>query len=162
MLKRIIIHWTAGTGYPNNTDYKHYHFLVNKDGIVTRGKYKPQDNESCTDGIYASHCGQGNTGSIGISMCGMSGYTVGKPSSTKHPLTKIQCESCWSKIAELCSEYNIKVTPDTVLTHYEFNRKHNIKTGKIDIIYLPPYPNIQKENVGDFIRNKVSWYLSHL
>ena len=34
----------------------------------------------------------------------------------------------------------------------------DIKTGKIDIIYLPPYPEIKKDEILDFIKNKISWY----
>ena len=50
------------------------------------------------------------------------------------------------------------------MTHYEFGLKNPKTTskGKIDIIYLPPYPTIKKENIGDFIRNKIKWYSSHL
>lgn len=164
MLKRIIIHWTAGTGQPNNTDYQHYHYLINKDGVIVEGKYTPHDNENCTDGVYAAHCGGGNTGAIGISMCGMSGYVAGKPESTKYPLTAIQCEACWKKIAELCKKYGIQVTPDTVLTHYEFGQKHpkTSSYGKIDIIYLHPYPWVSKQEMGNFIRNKVRWYLQRM
>ena len=72
-MKRIIIHWTAGTYQPNNTDFEHYHYLVNGDGMVINGKFKPEDNLNCNDGKYAAHTGGGNTGSIGIAMCGMSG-----------------------------------------------------------------------------------------
>ena len=161
-MKRIIIHWTAGTGTPNHTDIEHYHFLVSRNGIIFPGKYKPEDNENCRDGKYAQHTGNGNTGSIGISMCGMLGYKAGIPISTKYPLTAVQCEACWKKVAELCKIYNIPITPDTVLTHYEFNQKHNIKTGKIDIIYLHPQPLLKKEEIGNYIRNKVNWYFKHL
>lgn len=159
MLKRIIIHWTAGTNQPNNVDIQHYHYLLNAVGEVKRGKYKPQDNENCSDGVYAPHCGGGNTGSIGVAMCGMSGYPY-----TKYPLTAVQCESCWKLCAELCKQYNIDVTPDTVMTHYEFGKKHPKTTsyGKIDIVYLPPHPEIQKDKIGDYIRNKVKWYLQRV
>lgn len=160
MIKRIIIHWTGGTGQPNTTDWTHYHYLVNRDGIIVAGKYKPQDNENCTDGIYAQHCGGGNTGSIGIAMCGMNGYPV----ATRHPLTAVQCEACWKKVAELCKLYGIKIKPDTVLTHYEFGKAHpkTSSFGKIDITHLPPYPDIPKDKIGDYIRNKVQWYYNHL
>ncbi len=161
-MKRIIIHWTAGTGQPNKTDLEHYHFLVNKDGIIIKGNYIPEDNENCQDGKYAQHTGKGNTGSIGISMCGMCGFSETRFNSTKYPLTTVQCEACWLKVAQLCVQYNIPITPTTVLTHYEFNKQNNIKTGKIDIIYLPPYPYVKKENIGDFIRNKILWYFKRL
>lgn len=156
-MKRIIIHWTAGTLQPNNVDYQHYHYLINGDGLVIKGKYRPEDNLNCNDGIYAQHCGGGNTGSIGIAVCGMLGYK-NRQQAGNYLLTKIQCEKLFSEVANLCKKYNIKITPDTVLTHYEFGKKHpnTSSAGKIDIIYLPPYPLV--DNVGDFIRSKVLWY----
>lgn len=158
-MKKLILHWTAGTNQPNNTDYQHYHYLVNGDGVVVQGKYKVIDNENCNDGVYAQHCGGGNTGAIGVSMCGMAGFN-GLPKSTKYPLTKIQCEATFKLCAELCKKYGLQITPQTVMTHYEFGQK-NPKTssyGKIDIIYLPPYPELKKNEIGDFIRNKIRWY----
>ena len=68
-MKRIILHWTAGANEPNNTDYQHYHYLVNGNGVVVKGKYNPEDNLNCNDGKYAQHTGGGNTGSIGVAMC---------------------------------------------------------------------------------------------
>lgn len=46
------------------------------------------------------------------------------------------------------------------MTHYEFGQ-NNPKTtsfGKIDIVYLPPYPWIAKKDIGSFIRSKIRWY----
>lgn len=161
-MKRIVIHWTAGSGTPNPIDREHYHYVVDERGVVQNGIYKPEDNEDCTDGRYAQHTGGGNTGSIGVSMCGMAGFTSPK-SVGKYPLTKVQCEATFKLVSTLCKKYNLKVTPQTVMTHYEFG-KSNPKTtsaGKIDIIYLPPYPAIEKDKVGNFIRSKVRWYLAN-
>ena len=63
----------------------------------------------------------------------------------------------------VAKKYNIPITPQTVMTHYEFGLK-NPKTssaGKIDIIFLPPYPDVITSKIGDFIRNKVRWYSTH-
>lgn len=162
-MKKVVIHWTAGANQPNNTDYEHYHFLVNKDGIVVAGKYTPEDNEDCTDGEYAQHCGGGNTGAIGVSMCGMYGFKD-KNNVGKYPLTKKQCEATFKLVAELCKKYNIAITNKTVFTHYEFGQSHpnTSSYGKIDIVYMPPYPEIEKNKVGDFIRNKVRLYFERL
>lgn len=160
-MNRIIIHWTAGRYDPNITDLEHYHFLITGSGSCIKGKYIPEDNLNCADGKYAAHTGKGNTGSIGIAVCGMLGY-YNKYNVGKYPLTPQQTEALFKKIAELCKQYHLPVTPETVLTHYEFNQKHNIKTGKIDITYLPSYPDVPFSAVGDFIRNKVVWYLSKL
>lgn len=163
-MKRIIIHWTAGTNQPNGTDYLHYHYIINGDGVVVKGKFTPEDNENCQDGKYAQHTGGGNTGSIGVSMCGM--YVPAKTpvQKTKYPLTKKQCESTFKLCAELCKKYNIPITPQTVLTHYEFGKAHpkTSSAGKIDIIYLQAYPEQTAGKIGDFIRNKIKWYYSHI
>ena len=163
-MKRIIIHWTGGTNQPNNTDFEHYHFLVNSDGLVVKGKYKPEDNLYCFDGVYAQHTGGGNSGSIGVAMCGMFVPNKTPLQWTKYPLTKVQCERCFKLIAELAKEYDLKITPDTVITHYEFGIKHpnTSSAGKIDITWLPPYPSLKANEIGDFIRNKARWYYKTL
>lgn len=163
-MKRIIIHWTGGIGQPNNLEYNHYHYIVNKDGLIIEGKYKPEDNENCNDGKYAAHTGGGNTGSIGVAVCGMLKYVGGKPNSTEYPLNQKQCEACWKLVAELCKKYNIAVTSTTVLTHYEFGITHPKTTsyGKPDISYLHYEPQLKPSEIGNYIRNKVKWYLSHI
>lgn len=163
-MKRIIIHWTAGTYQPNTTDFEHYHYLINGDGLVIKGKYTPADNENVNDGKYAQHTGGGNTGSIGIAMCGMADYSPKKGIvSTKYPLKKVQCERCFKLIAELSKKYNIPITPQNVMTHYEFGKAHpnTSSAGKIDIITLPPYL-VLTDKIGDFIRNKARWYLKQV
>ena len=162
-MKRIILHWTAGANYPNQTDLLYYHFLIDKDGKVYNGKYSPEDNENCNDGKYAQHCGGGNTGSIGVSVCGMAGFR-NKLSDTKFPLTSVQTEKMFSLTAELCKKYNIGITPDTVMTHYEFGKSHpnTSSFGKIDITILPSYLSVKPHEVGDFIRKKVKWYYEKL
>lgn len=162
-MKRIIIHWTAGVYQPNNKEFNDYHYLVNGQGLVIEGKYKPEDNLDCTDGKYAQHTGGGNTGSIGVSMCGMLGFK-NRANVGQHPLTKAQVERCFKLVAELCKKYHIAITPQTVLTHYEFGKSHPKTTSadKIDIVYLPPYPTVEQNKIGDFIRGKVQWYCKNL
>ena len=160
-MNKIIIHWTAGGYTPNSTDLEHYHFLIDGEGITHNGKYRPEDNENCSDGKYAAHTGGGNTNAIGVSMCAMAGF---KSSSDcgKYPIKPKQLEACFKLCAELCKKYNIPV--ENVWTHYEFGINHpdTSSQGKIDIIYLPPYPQVKRNEVGGFIRNKIRWYLQHL
>ena len=167
-MKRIVLHWTAGTNFPNTTDLQHYHFLIDKDGKLYKGKFPVSANEICkTDqfgrALYAAHTGGGNTGSIGVAVCGMAGYK-GKLSDTKYPLTAVQVEKMFSLTAQLCKKYNISISPDTVLTHYEFGKSHpnTASFGKIDITILPPYLSAKPHEVGNFIREKVKWYLEKM
>jgi N-acetyl-anhydromuramyl-L-alanine amidase AmpD len=142
--------------------------LINKDGVIVKGKFPVSANKVCRadaagHALYAAHCGGGNTGSIGVSLCGMAGFK-NRQFVGAYPLTKTQCEAAFKLIAELAKEYNIQITPQTVMTHYEFGKANpnTSSKGKIDIVYLPPYPEIAQENVGDFIRNKAKWYYSKI
>ena len=163
-MKRVILHWTGGTYQPNSVDYEHYHYLITGDGLVVKGKYSPEDNENCNDGKYAQHTGGGNTGSIGIAYCGMYGYK--NPDNVgNYPIKPVQLELGLSLIPDILQQYNIKnITPDTVMTHYEFGKKHpkTSSAGKIDITYLPPYSFVEKDDVGNFLRSKVRWYKKRL
>jgi len=163
MLKRIILHWSAGRYYPTDFEKQFYHYLVDVEGNIVQGKYRPEDNLNCADGNYAAHTGGGNTGSIGLCMCGMSGF---EPNSFcgYYPIERKQFEACMKFAAELCKKYNIRISPQTVLTHYEFGKSHPETTsaGKIDIVYLPPYPWVGRNDVGAFIRTKVRWYFEKL
>ena len=158
-LSKIVIHWTAGGYTPNSVDLKHYHYLIDKNGRVNYGIYRPEDNEDCNDGRYAAHTGGGNTGAIGIAFCGMLSY-VNPERVGSYPLTKVQCEAGFKFIAEIAKKYNIPVDATRIMTHYEFGKAHPKSTsaGKIDITYLPPYPSISAEDMGEFIRTKIKWY----
>src|SRR5687767_5203754 len=70
-MKRIICHWTAGGNKANAIDREHYHFLIEGDGTLVRGVHSIADNVSTKDKDYAAHTLGCNTGSIGVSMCGM-------------------------------------------------------------------------------------------
>ena len=81
-----------------------------------------------------------------------------------YPISKLQFEATMKLCAILAQKYSIKVTPENVLTHYEFGQKHTKTTsfGKIDIIFIPPYPWVSKNDAGAFIRSKIRWYLENL
>ena len=105
--------------------------------------------------------GGGNTGAIGVALCAMYGYHS-VTNTGNYPITKIQCERMFKLCAELSKKYNIPI--ENIMTHYEFGRTHpnTSSFGKIDIIYLPPYPNVKINEIGSFIRGKIRWYISHL
>lgn len=70
----------------------------------------------------------------------------------------------FSLCASLCKQYGIKITTDTVLTHYEFGLKHpkTSSAGKIDINFIPHTPELLPNEIGAFIRNKIKWYYERL
>lgn len=168
-MKRIIIHWTAGTYRPNCTELEHYHYLIGYEadpkerGVAYKGKYSPEDNLNCLEGEYAAHTGGGNTGSIGVAVCGMFGYRDVRHIGN-YPIKPVQMELCYKLCAKLCIKYSINIERTTVLTHYEFGKKHPETTsrGKIDITYLASNPSLPAGRIGDFIRNKIIWYSKHI
>ena len=160
-MKRIVLHWTAGAYYPNEHEKECYHFLIDKDGVTHEGVYTPEDNENCSDGRYAAHTGGGNTGSIGVALCGMMGYK--NPQNVgDYPLTPKQVEAGFKLCAGLIKKYKLQLS--NVITHYEFGKLHPESTsaGKIDINFIPYLPNLRAENVGGFIRGKVKYYYEKL
>lgn len=164
MQRTIINHWTAGLAKPNATDFEHYHYLIDQDGNIYKGDHTIEDNDNTADGDYAAHCGGGNTKRYGISLCGMMDFKSNK-SPGKYKLTEIQLETLYMLNAKILFKEGFKeVNSNNLMTHMEFGNK-NPKTssyGKIDICYLPTNPSVTSEKVGDFIRNKTSWYLNRL
>ena len=168
-MKRICIHWTAGTGFPSEFEKQHYHRLVDYRGDIYPGKKPPEVNlpkngKYLTEADdYVAHCGGGNSFCIGWALCGMAGFVnPQKPGSNL--LRKMQFEKACYGIARDCNLYHIPVTPETVFTHYEFG-KANPNTpsrGKIDIIWLPFRPDIPANKVGAFFRSTVNWYLQKI
>ena len=162
-MKRIILHWTAGKYKPNKCDLEHYHYLVDGDGNVLKGVYSEEDNINCSDGRYARHTGGGNTNSIGVAMCGMLGFKntfcVGN-----YPLTSVQFERTMKLCALLIKKYDLSLSNKTLMTHFEFGllNPNTSSFGKIDVTFIPSYPHIRGDDVGNFIRSKVRWYLEKI
>jgi len=164
MKRRIINHWTAGNFTPCADDLFHYHFLIDVGGRVIPGVFSVKANDNCKDGEYAAHCGGGNTNRIGIAVCGMKGFVSAKKQGNRK-LSKIQIEKLFALNAKmLLDEGWNEATLDNLMTHKEFGDLHpdTSSAGKIDISFLPAYPTIKPDEVGDFIRAKTNWYIKKL
>lgn len=161
-LSKICLHWTAGSNKPCTLDLNSYHFVVDSKGRIFAGSHIPEDNLNCYDGKYAKHCGGGNTGCIGISACGMAGFDM-KNKKTKYPINQKQInDSLCTMAAYLSLKYGIQITPKTVFTHYEFDKKKTKPEGKIDIAFLPYIPNLSPNKVGNYLRGKINWYRENI
>ena len=147
---------TGGTYEPNAVDKTHYHYLITGSGKVVEGKYKPEDNLDCSDGKYAAHCGGGNTGRIGIALCGC--YSL------DYPIKRIQLEAMCKLVAQLCNKYKIPINNDTIMSHSEYGHKfpNTSSYGKIDIDKLPCIALYDRRSCSNWIRNKVNWYKSKI
>lgn len=159
-LKRTITHWTAGGSRASDTDLKHYHFVTEHDGKVVKGKQEPEDNIVTSDGDYAAHVLNLNTGSIGVAMAGMHGAVESPFDAGPSPITEKQFEAHCLLLAELHRQYSIPITPKTCLTHAEVEPTLGVKQrGKWDITRLPFKPEIRGAiPVGDYMRERVLSY----
>ena len=156
-MKRIIIHWTGGTGTFGALDAEHYHFAIDWTGKVHEGKHKPEANLDCTDGRYAAHTRRCNTGSIGIALCGMHEAVERPFDPGKNPINHKQVDALAELCADLCEGYGIPVTRETVLTHAEVQPTLGIKQrGKWDITWLPDAKGPMKPvNAGNILRERI-------
>ena len=65
MMKRIILHWTAGADGVNETESDSYNFIVGRDGSVTNGSHPPEAQvPPLKYGHYAAHTLNCNSYSI--------------------------------------------------------------------------------------------------
>jgi len=156
-MKRVICHWTAGAHTASSVDIAAYHILIEGDGRLVRGSYSIKDNVDTSDGRYAAHTKNSNTGCIGVSLCCMAGAIENPFNPGKYPMTEKQFEVLSMVVAELCNAYSIPVTDDTVLTHAEV--QHNLgipQSGKWDYTRLAFDADfVGAKACGDYLRECV-------
>jgi hypothetical protein len=157
-MKRIVMHWTAGTHKAGVTDKRHYHFIVEGDGTIVAGNNPVSANlriANPNDGsTYAAHTAGANTGSIGVAMAAMRGAVERPFNPGPSPITQAQLDAFVRLAARLSVEYGIPVTPQTVLTHAEVQPNLGIKQrNKWDITWLPGKAGVSTpEVVGSYLR----------
>jgi len=156
MMKRIIIHWTAGTHNASDMHRRLYHFIIEGDGTVVTGQYAPEDNES-TSTPYAAHTRDLNTGSIGVAFAAMHGAKERPFSAGKYPITEAQVDAMAALVADLGDKYRIPITPRTMLTHAEVQGTLGVtQRGKWDVTWLPGMTQPgHPETVGNLLRERV-------
>jgi hypothetical protein len=161
-MSKVIAHWTAGSYTVSETDREHYHFIWGGDAVVVRGDNPVTANESTSDGVYAAHTKNCNTGSIGVSLACMAGATESPFNSGSYPMRRSQWDAMCRGIAQLCAFYKIKVTPTTVLSHGEVQANLGIaQDGKWDYTRLSWAPEVQGAKAcGDLMREQVSMLMT--
>ncbi len=154
-VKYIIGHWTAGNYTPCAQDLGSYQLLINGEGEIHGGK--PVGQTASTGGM--------NSITYNISCCG---------GLSRTPITKVQAEAFYKACAQKLIEFNLSVSD--FYTHAEIgelcrsgdivkllpkNKWLNQNIGKVDLTVLPDIKGSPKQT-GDFIRNKIKWYLQRL
>ena len=158
-MKRIIIHWSAGTHKPSASDKKHYHYIVSGDGTLVEGNLPVSANLN-TGTEYAAHTRGLNTGSIGVAFAAMHGAKERPFKAGKHPITEAQVQAMTRLVFDLSNRYDIAVTPETILTHAEVQPTLGVEQrGKWDVTWLPDMDQAgEARTVGDLLRQKVRDY----
>jgi hypothetical protein len=165
-MNRIIWHWTGGAHKANDSDKRHYHFIIEGDGAVVAGNHPPEANaviRNPNDGsTYAAHTRGLNTGSIGIALAAMRGATERPFNAGASPITPAQVDALVALTARLCGQYAIPVQYDTVLSHAEVQRTLKVaQRGKWDITWLPSMTRVgDPVAIGDGLRDRVIEALS--
>jgi len=156
-MQRVICHWTAGHHKASDDDKGHYHFLIEDDGDVVRGKPSVDLNTAPVKPGYAAHTLNCNTGSIGVSLCCMALAVESPFNPGKAPMTKAQWDKLAVVVADLCRTYNIPVTPKTVLSHAKVQVNLGIQQrGKWDFTRLAFAPEVKGAKAcGDLLRKAV-------
>lgn len=137
-MDRIIWHWTAGTNKASKVDKRCYHLLIEGDGTLIRGDHSIVENAAPARPDRANHTLNCNTGSIGVSLCGMAGAKESPFLEGSHPITQHQWVVLSRVLADLCKRYAIPVLSSTVLSHAEVQGTLGIKQRqKWDTARLP-------------------------
>jgi hypothetical protein len=78
-------------------------------------------------------------------------------SAGSYPITNVQVKAMVRLLIDLCEQYNIAVTPQTVLTHAEVQGTLGIaQSGKWDVTWLPGMDHAGHPSaVGDLLRQKI-------
>lgn len=159
-MSRVVVHWTAGGPRCSAVDKEHYHMIVDQMNMLTRGDHAITDNVNTGDGDYAAHTAGCNTGSIGISMCGMMNAVERPFEPGPWPIKKEQFETTARAVAELIQFYGIPLTDKTVLQHGEVQKNLGIKqNGKWDCMVLPWDLTLGPTQAANLFRTEVRKHL---
>ncbi|NBB70154.1 MAG: peptidoglycan-binding protein [Alphaproteobacteria bacterium] len=154
--ERIICHWTAGAYDASDLDRQHYHFLIEGDGTVRRGRHAVSANDRPLRGAYAPHTRGKNTGSIGVAVCCMAGAHEHPFDPGRFPMRREQWRRMAAVVAQLCVHYGIAVTPRTVLGHGEVEHRLQVpQRAKWDPLALPWQAGLDLHAAGERFREEV-------
>ena len=160
MINRIVWHWSV-TGYSVSADTKkHYHFIVDGDGIVHNGLYPVSANFAGTDlsDGYAAHTKNLNSGSIGNAIAAMYGAKESPFTTGPFPMKENQIEALLQLTANQMKQYNVPLTRQNVLSHAEVQPTLGVtQNGKWDYTWIPglSFPKHPVE-VGDILRERLA------
>ena len=158
-VRGIIWHWTAGANGIIDLERDNYNWLFDKLGNIYDGNHSVQDqvNYDWRNGVGASHTKSMNTGWLGLSVDAMAGAVESPLDWGTNPITweGIDAMLDWTK--ELCSQYDIPISPWTTLSHAEVQPNLGVKQRwKWDYKVLPGSTKaVSARSVGDVLRERM-------
>lgn len=159
-MKRVIVHWTAGSYTPSAIDREHYHYLI--DGAGDLHKARPvEQNDRSVAGLssddYAAHTRGLNSYSIGVALCAMHGARERPFSPGQYPITPAQVRSLTAFLVTLMETHDIPLSRETVLTHAEVQPTLGVwQRGKWDVMWWPGMDGpADPVAAGDMMRERV-------
>lgn len=168
-LARIILHWSGALPQPNAIDRRAYHALITgPHGWVERGTHPIRANLAADLTNYAMHTGGFNTGSAGVSWCGMAGSDAARGVLGPYPITAPQMHRGLAFVAWLAAQAGLDVTdPAHVFTHREAWERHGVKGArnhtKPDWIVIPHDPALRGwRDCGIWMRHTAATYAAQL
>ena len=182
-IERFVLHWTAGGHLAHPDERLRYHILVEHDEGPTPD---PADDEinvlagvaiernaGSVSGMpgahreaeigYAAHVRGFNSGSLGLSLCGMRGAVDYRPGGDvdpgPSPITSRQVEVMIGLIVQFLTICGYAPTEDRVFSHWEAGTLHGRpQGGRWDIGWIPGHV-FARRDVGPWIRRQVRDFL---
>lgn len=177
---RIICHWSAGGLEASAHDLQHYHYLI--EHIEVDPRDASDDRVNYVGGVplernmqdvgrmpsyasnpsvgYAAHTRNFNSGSIGLSLCGMRGAVDHRPGGEVEPgpspITRLQVRAMFNLLRQLCAVYGLNPVEREVFTHYEAEHLHGVEQDqRWDITWIPGR-RMARNDVGPWIRRNLA------
>lgn len=160
-LHRIHWHWTAGAYGLIEMERRAYNELIDQNGQVHDGLFRPEAQANYRVGRAASHTLNANTGAIGLAVDAMGGARERPFTPGPAPITRAQLDALCERTAQHCAMYDIPVSRWSTLSHAEVQPTLGIRQRfKWDITWLPGMsaPGDPVE-VGDRLRAMVVEHL---
>lgn len=168
-LERVVMHWSGGLPQPNAIGRRAYHALITgPHGWVERGTYDLKANVAPLARNYAQHVGGLNTGSAGVSWCGMRGSNADAGTLGPYPITATQMHRGLAFAAFLAARHGLNpADPAHLFTHREAWEIHRVRgtqnDTKLDWVVIPHDPTLRGwRDCGIWMRHTAATYAAQL
>lgn len=151
MVKRLILHWTAGGHESTAPERTKYHWLLEHDAgaagdpdddLVRLVAGVPEDRNARSvrdlppyhqdpEKGYAAHTSGFNSHSLGLSLCGMRGAWDYRPGPRgvepgPSPITRLQVRGLIMSCVAILGKHGLDPIPEQLFTHYEAEKLHGV------------------------------------